>query len=507
MAVSQTLTVTEVADSVNIADNTSKVEIVWKSKQTGDSYNAYTKTAYYWVSINGGEETKYSVSYTLPKGTTKTIKSTTITVPHNDDGSGTVKVRTWMDTGISAGVVELEKQINLTAIPRATTLDSLSCSTAYISGKLTYKYTPKSPDFYNRCNISLNLNGEHIMVRTQDFGKSSTSQKTVTVVFDGSELETIYTNLPNTQKGTIRFTFHTYSDSDYSNQIGDATYKEIELSVPNDHITRPAVTMTLAPVGSLPVAFNGLYVQGKTKVKATLSAKGKCGADIKSYSMTVDGTTYDSDDNYTSGYLSKYGEITVTGYAKDSREHTGSAEEKITVIAYSKPKILDVDVSRCDEDGNLADDGTYLKIKAKRNYSPVKSDGVQKNFCKIQFRYKGASASSYSSWHTILAGDSMTSDAVETEALLNGLVAVDTTFHVQVQAIDDIGDHAETVITVPTDKVHTHRAKNGIGFGKYCEGDNLLDIAWDAHFHGDILIGDTGMTLKEYIKDVISEGG
>jgi len=507
MAVSQTLTLTEVADSMSIADNTSKVKIVWKSTQSGESHNLNTRTAYYWVSINGGAETKYSVSYTLPKGTTKTILSKTITVKHKSDGSGTVKVRTWMDTRISAGEVDLSKSLTLDTIPRATAINSLACSTAYFTGTLTYKYTPKSSAFYNRAYVYLNLDGNYTLVKTIDLGKKSTSQQTGTLTLSSSELETIYKKMPSLKKGIIRLTIRTYSDSGYSNQIGDAVYKQVELTIPNDSTTQPSVSMSLAPVGSLPEAFDGLYVQGKTKVKATISAEGKYGASIKSYSMKVDGTTYDSGDSYTSGYLSKYGEFTVTGYAKDSREYTGSTPKDITVIAYSKPKILDVEASRCDKDGNLADDGTYLKIKAKRSYSPVKADGVQKNFCQIRYRYKAASASDYGDWVTILAGDSLSSDQVETGALLEGALAIDTTYMVQVQAVDTIGDHAETEITVPTDTVHNHKTKNGWGLGKYCEGENLLDCAWDAHFRGEILIGENGMTLKDYILSVINGGG
>lgn len=507
MAVSQSLTVTEVADSISVADNTSQVNVLWKSTQSGESYNAYTRTAYYWISINGGEETKYSVSYTLPQNKTKTILNKTITVPHKDDGSGTITVRTEMDTRISAGVVKKSATCTLTTIPRATSFDSLSCATSYFTGKLTYKYTPKSNAFYNRCNISLNLNGTYIAVKTIDLGKKSATQQTATVTLSSSELKTIYDKLPSATKGKLRFTFRTYSDSGYSNQIGEAAHKEVELNIPNDSTTQPAVSMSLAPVGSLPSAFSGLYVQGKTKVKATLSATKKYESAIKSYSMKVDGTTYDSGDSYTSGYLNKTGSFTVYGYAKDSRGYTGSTSEDITVIAYAKPKILDVVAARCDADGNLADNGTYLKIQAKRSYSPVKSDNVQKNFCKIRYRYKLSSAASYSAWTTILAGDNLTSDQVETGALLGGVLSITSTYLVQVQAIDDIGEFADAVITIPTDIVHNHRAKNGWGFGKYCEGENLLDVAWDAHFRGEVLIGGTGMTLKEYILAVISEGG
>lgn len=493
MAVEQLLTVAEVSGSSNVTDNTSQVNIKWTSTQSGSSYNANTRTAYYWISINGGTETKYSVSYTLPQNTTKTILNKTITVKHKDDGSGTISVRTEMDTRISAGVVKKTASCTLTTIPRATSFDSLSCATSYFTGNLTYKYTPKSSAFYNRCNISLNLNGEYIRVKSVDLGKKSAAQQTATVTLSSSELETVYNELPSATKGILRFTFRTYSDSGYSNQIGDAVYREVTLNIPNDSTTQADVSMTLVPVGTLPDAFDGLYVQGKTKVKATLSAEGKFKSTIKSYSMKVDGATYDSGDSYTSDWLNKTGSFTVYGYAKDSRGYTGSTSKSITVIAYAKPKILNVEAERCDSKGNLADNGTYLKIKAKRSYSPVKSGSTQKNFCQIRYRYKLSTASSYSGWTTILAKSSLSSDQVETGALLGGVLSVASSYHVQVQAIDDIGEYASTTITVPTDKVYWHRdgVRNSFTFGGYVEEDNTFAIAAGIEFKVKSLTGET----------------
>lgn len=498
MAVSQSLTVTEVAGSPSTATNQSKVRILWTSTQTGESWNGYTRTAYYYVSINGGAETKYSVSYTLPRGTTKTIVDTTITVTHKDDGSGTVKVRTWMDTDISAGVVEKSQTITLTTIARASSISSASAVT--LGNKCSVKWTPKAAAFRYKLKFVLGK----WSYTTGAIHPNTTSAYTYTgyaIPLDAAN------QIPNSKTGTMTVYLYTYSNSGATTQVGSADSETFTVTVPDNSSTKPAVSMSLAPVSSLGSAFSGLYIQGKTKVKATLDATSKYSASIKSYSMKVDGTTYDSDDSYTSGYLTKTGTFTVNGYAKDSREITGSTSKNITVIGYSKPKILDVVAARCDADGNLADNGTYLKIIAKRSYSPVKSGGVQKNFCQIRYRYKAASASSYSSWTTILAKDNLTSDQVTTGAMLGGVLAVTSSYLVQVQAIDDIGEYSETLVSVPTDIVHNHKTKNGWGFGKYCEGENLLDVGWDAHFHGEVRIGDTGMTLKDYILAVISEGG
>ena len=498
MSVAQSLTVTEVAGSPSTATNQSKVRILWTSTQTGESWNGYTRTAYYYVSINGGAETQHSVSYTLPKGTTKTIVDTTITVDHKDDGSGTVKVRTWMDTSISAGVVEKSETITLTTIARASSISSATAVT--LGNKCSVKWTPKAAAFRYKLKFAL---GEWSYT-TGAIHPNTTDAYT----YSGYTIPLDVANqIPNSNTGTMTVSLYTYSDSGATTQVGSADSETFTVTVPDNKNTKPKVSMELTPVSSLPAAFAGLYIQGKTKVKAILEASGEYKSSIKSYSMKVDGTTYDSGDDYTSGYLNKVGTFTVHGYAKDSRGNTGSASDDITVIAYAKPKILDVVATRCDADGNLADNGTYLKIQAKRSYSPVKADGVQKNFCKIRYRFKAASASKYGDWVTILAGNSLGSDQIETDALLGGALSIEATYLVEVQAIDDIGEHAETMIVIPTDIVHNHKTKNGWGFGKYCEGENLLDVGWDAHFHGEVLIGDTGMTLRDYILAVISEGG
>lgn len=269
MAVSQSLTLTE--SNAVISSNTSKVRILWKSTQTGESWNGYTRTAKYYVSINGGAEKEYMVSYTLPQNSTATIADTTITVSHKSDGSGTVKVRTWMDTGISAGVVEQTKTLTLATIPRASSMDALSCSTAYFNDTMTYKYTPKSASFYNRCNIALNLDGVYTAVKTINLGQKAASQQTATVTLSESELSTIYNKLPSAKKGTLRFTFRTYSDSGYSTQVGEAGYKEVTLYIPNIDATQPTATMSVTPVSSLASPFNTLYIKGKAKVTVNLT--------------------------------------------------------------------------------------------------------------------------------------------------------------------------------------------------------------------------------------------
>ena len=120
MAVYQSLSLTQVGQ--NYEEKTSQVRILWQSQQTGTSYNMVQHTAQYIVSVNGETVSRVETQYVLPSQSTAVIVDTTITVPHNHKGEAEITVSTWMNTHISAGVVELNKTLVLENIPRASTL-------------------------------------------------------------------------------------------------------------------------------------------------------------------------------------------------------------------------------------------------------------------------------------------------------------------------------------------------------------------------------------------------
>ena len=476
MAVSQTLSVTEVSGSVDNAANTSKVRILWQSTQSGDSWNGYTRTARYYVSINGGAETTYNVSYTLPQNSTKTIVDTTITVAHRDDGTGAVKVRTWMDTSISAGVVEKTQSLTLTTIPRASTITSAADKT--LGTACDVRWTPLSNAFRYKLKFSI---GDFSYTTGAIHPNRTSAYQYTGYSLPIADIAPKITGKP--PKGTMTVTLYTYSDSNASVQVGYASSKTFTVAVPDNETTKPSVTMSLAPASSLPSQFSSLYIQGKSKVKATISGSGKHSATVTAYEMYADGK---NNGTLQSDYLSKSGSIAVKGRVYDSRGFYKETEQAITVIPYTKPSLVrasgekDIVCARCDASGNFTDSGTYLKIKAKRSYSKVVSGGVQKNFCQIRYRYK-PEGGSYSAWATILQSSSLGSDEVVTSALLGGALSVQTTYFVEVQAIDDVGESSTTTISVPTDKVYVHKAGSmrSLGIGKYAESENTVDIADD----------------------------
>ena len=470
------------SSSADTASNKSTVTAALYYKRNNTGYTTYGSGTFS-ITINGVKTSVTKVLTITESAWVKAVEATE-TVSHNSDGSKSISISasgSIPDTSLSSTAVN--GTVALDTIPRASTIDYLSCATKYFNGNMTYKYTPKSANYYNRCNISLNLDGTYYAVKSINLGKQTASQKTATVTLSEDELSIIYNKLPSTTKGTLRFTFRTYSDSGYSTQIGDAGYKEITLYIPNISATQPTATMTLTPVSSLASPFNTLYIKGRSKVDANFTnGSGKYGASIVSYKITVEGKTYGSP--YTSAYLTSNGSVTVTGTVTDSRGYSRAYKQTITVLSYTEPKILpisgesEVVAARCDSSGNISDSGKYLKIKAKRSYNKVVSSGTQKNFCYIRYRYK-AEGGSYSSWTTILA-TTASSDSVTTGALL-GTLDVKTSYLVQVQAIDTMGETSTANISIPTERIYWHRAGsiNSFGFGEYVDEANLFSIAGD----------------------------
>ena len=492
MAVYQSLSVTEVASSQNIADNSSKVRIQWTSTQSGESWNGYTKTAYYYVSINGGAEVAYSVSYTLPQKSTVTIVDTTITVKHKNDGTGVVSVRTWMDTGISAGEVERSQSITLATIPRVS-VPTLSASSIDVGKAITIYTNRQSKSFTHHLYYSVN-GGAEVGI-TSGIGDSLTWTLPYTLL----------SNIPNKKEMTLTFRLYTFSGE---KNIGSNTIS-LKAYVPTNSYTAPKITLKeLKPISTLPSPFNTMFIQGKSRVKADFTAEGLYGSRITSCSIRLEGESYDSSDEYTSKYLSSYGNIALTITATDSRGLTNSVTEHIDVIAYSNPKIMAVDgetdiiCARCDNKGNITDSGTYLKVKARRSYSKVLSGDVQKNFCAIAVRYK-PSEGVYSEWQTILAKEDLSTNAIDSHALLNGALAIDTSYEVQVCAKDDISTESSATFNIPTDKIDSHEGKGFLALGKYSEKEGF-ECAWKAEFYDDVTI--RGGKIADFIIEEGTDG-
>ena len=239
--------------------------------------------------------------------------------------------------------------------------------------------------------------------------------------------------------------------------------------------------MTLSAVGELPAAFDGLYIQGRTSVRAAFTASSTYST-ISTYQISGKGIA--ATGNPATARTNESGTITITGRVTDTRGYYTEKTQDIMVIPYTDPVLAPytgesaVVCARCDSSGSLSASGIYLKIKAKRLYAKVEAGGTQKNFCTLEYRCKAAAAPDYpGTWQTLLAGSGTDTDLVD--AVLPDVVpSAQTSYHVQVRARDDIGTPHTREFKIPTDFVtlHLKNGGKGVGMGKYAEADNTLEL-------------------------------
>jgi hypothetical protein len=473
----------------------SKIE--WTSKLYSSTNMSYVGAALFYRRNNTGYTTYGTGSFSITINGQKTSKTATITitdewtlamsvsdiaVDHDTDGAKTITISaTGSISGTTLTSTTCSGKVDLDTNTRKSTITS--ASDKLLGNKCAITWTPNSTSAKFKLKFSL---GDWSYT-TGYISPGTTSEYTYTgykLPLDVAEDAPI-----SGTEDTMSVTLYTYVSSTL---IGSSS-TTFTVTVPPNSSLLPSVSMTLTPVSSLGSPFSSLYIQGKSKVKATFSGEGKYGADISSYRLYVQ--NYDYGSPYQSAYITRSGTVTVTGRATDSRGYYNETEEDISVIPYGKPSLLpasDEDAiicARCDADGNLSESGTYLKIKARRSYYKVTSGGVQKNFCAIRYRCvtEGKKFSGDEGWVTLLSGSTTSTDTIN--KTMSGVVSsAETAYVVQVGVIDDIGESDTVQFIIPTDFVTLDipeaQAGKRIGLLRYARDSSEPGIDVGAPIYG-----------------------
>ena len=454
------------SQSKDIANNKSK--ITWKLSSIGGTNNYYS-TGPTSVTIAGTEV--YSCArknwdakvFPAAKGNV----SGEIYVNHDDKGDKTISVS--LTTAIYVGSTSTYKgNWNFDNIPRKANLTSSPDFTDLDNPPIYYRNRAGNAVTSLDACISLTTATDDIKYRA--ISKTGTSYKFNLTTAERDLLRN------NTTSGsrTVYFYIRTIigGNTFYSKQAKTLTIVE------NDD-TRPSVSMTAElDNGSLPSQFNDLYIQGKSKLNVSLSAQGKYNATIQSYSAVLDGKTYTSA-SFTTDVIQSIGDILIVGYAKDSRQFTGSTSKPINVLPYSKPLVIPIGSEnailcyRSDGNGVRVGNSTSVWIKAKRDYQTVTSNSEQKNFCALQWRKKFVNEAwddNKHLWQDLIPK----TDIVTTEynaMLPNEVFEPTKSYTIQIRAIDDIGEKDVKTFEVPTEDVALHLGKGGknVSVGTYCD--------------------------------------
>ena len=266
-------------------------------------------------------------------------------------------------------------------------------------------------------------------------------------------------------------------------EVGTQT-TTIRVIVPENDVTRPTFTadgLVLTPVSSLPEAFSSLYMRGKTGLTAAFSAASDYST-ITEYAIVI-GNQSATGNPATIDLLVSEGEVKVTGKVTDARGFSTSVNVTITVLPYRNPKVTpysgysDVICERAKDTGELSPGGTYLAIKAGRNFSSIVLDGVEMNSCELRYRWKPNGATAYTDWITLLAGGS---EEAEISLLVGNVVSsLQTSYTVEIGVLDALGGEHSLTFPIMTEAISfkLYDGPDGAAFGKHPEAPHVVDIA------------------------------
>lgn len=457
MGVSQSLWLSETG--YDIASNTSTVRIVWSSTQSGGSFNSYERTAKYWVSINGGDETEYSVSYTLPQATTISIVDTTITVNHETDGTGTVSVRTWMDTHISAGVVTKSESLTLTTIPRAS---DLNVSNGTLGVKQTITANKKNGGFTHT-----------LAWKSGSYSGIIDGAKVLKSIWEFTPSLDLATGSPNWTSVYCEFTLSTYK----GNSLVGSVSKTVTMAIPDSVV--PTCSVALSDKKGYFSKFGG-YVQGQSILHGVITANGAYGSTISSYSTSVNSSIY-SGKTFDTDTLLYPGNNTVRTQVRDSRGRITSVENTIHVLSYSAPKITKLSVIRCNADGTENDQGSHVKVTYSYSITYLNSNSSKGAVLK----YKKSSESE-TAWQSItldakyIATDETRIIDADSGSSYDIALFVSDDFYKDTNAVK-----SQTSVSTGYCIYHVPASGKGITFGGIAESDGF-NVKMPATFSGSI---------------------
>lgn len=453
----QNLTLTQ--QSQSIENNYSIVRILWTSTQDYNSYNNNARTAKYYVTIKG-VETEYSVSYKLPKNTTQTILDTTIAVPHNDDGTGSISVRTWMDTQISAGVVTKNASLALSTIPRKS---SLSASNGTLGTAQTLTVKKQANSFTHTITYSCGTASGTICTKA-----SGTSVSWTPAIELASQA-------PEGNSVPVVLTITTYNGS---TSVGSSSVT-ITCNIPYTNTFVPVLLPATSDAMGYASTY-GAFVQGHSKLKIDITAYGVYGAWVKSVKTTFDGKTYTNTDTVTTDVITGSGTLALSITVTDSRGRTSTATSSVTVLEYAYPKITALTAKRCNADGTLNPSGSYLLAKFSAEVSSLNGG----NKASYYVGYKKITDAS----HTAVKLDDYTNKYSVTNGTCIVPAETTTSYTVILSVIDAFKQTRSTTTGSSAKKIWSLLKKNGdivgIAFGKIAEHENVFDIGMPVKFSG-----------------------
>lgn len=418
-----------------------------------------THTLHYW---NGVSAVWVQIATGVGTSYTWTVPDLASIMPNAISGNLFLKCTTY-NGSTSIG----SNEISITMNVQDATVPAIESNTATMGTAKTISCQRGSTNFHVALEFTLGNT-------TQSIGDVSADSCTWTPSYAFAK------EIPNLTYGTGMLTCKTYNGTAL---VGTESIS-VKLIVPENDITKPKFSesgLTLSVVTTLTGDLAGLYIRGRTGLKAEFTATSDYST-IQSYSVSA-GSVSARGNPATIDTLVNEGDVLVTAKVTDSRGFSTTVTTSINVLPYQKPKITpysgysDVICERAKSTGELSADGTYLAIKAGKSFSSFVVGGTERNSCVLRYRYKVSSAEEYNSWVVLIGSD----DAqTQTSILVGGIVSsTSTSYDIELEAMDALGGRHTLHFQIMTSQVSfvLYDGVDGAGFGKYPEVPHVVDIA------------------------------
>ena len=450
-------------DSYSVENNTSRV-YWWVGIRSNTQYhNHQGLSEHYKVVVNGS--TVHDASHTVSCGSGQTvgIADGYTTVSHNADGSKSISVSASFScdntsyyaprTGSCSG------SLTLTTIPRASSI-SIDSPSIECGNTISINGSSASKNFTHK--IYATWNGKTSELVTIASG-------TTTPSFSYTIPTSWEKDLPNSTSGIATFTLETFSGS---NSVGsksvNATIKVRSGVVPSiDSIKITDANSVCAGIGQI--------VQSQSRLNFAITYSGAQGSTVTSVSTEFEGQTYNNS-SFTTGTVQGSGSISYTTTIYDSRGRSSQVSGKITVSAYSSPRLTNVTAKRANS-SYVVDEasGTYALLHFKVGFTGLTGKNATSFY--IQYRASGAS-----SWTKINSWDNNYS--LEQDYKAGNLFTSATSSYEVAFGVKDsfMSDYSWKVVTVTPTYTLINFGKDGKSltfFGQDGNSANTLTINGD----------------------------
>lgn len=453
-------------NSQSVANNTSAVTV-----KVNINWNTVSWT---WAQEHGEltiDGTTYGFDKTFNGGQSSSGSETLITqqatINHNSDGTKTLSISAWFNSGTASGKISDAKDIPLEAIPRASLL-TVEDGELEVETRLTI--TKKVSRFRHTL---VYVCGDYVHTV---LGKSSTD----TTVDFTPPMEFANTE-PTRTSVTCEWQLTTY-DGESGPKIGSTEKRTATYTIPESVLPEVA-SITVTDKNNYAANFGG-FVKGQSAFHVKVTPRIAYSSRIKTINTKANGKTYTTLE-FDTDTLANYGDLTVKTTLTDQRGRSVTDQVQIPVQNYSLPQIRTFNVHRCRQDGTEDQGGGYAKVTYSHYIYALQNNNAKS--VSVQYRKAGTSA-----WSTVpdIAQNYTSTNAVATFAADDG-----SSYDIKLTVSDSFGSAVNTTaLSTAYTLMHFAASGKGLAIGKVSEKD-ALEINMDTEFHGDLsYVDDTNVS-------------